>query len=115
MSNENVENGSFSVMALESGIKYATLEEAPDVPLLIEIVGIRPDDLAKISHGSQAAGARGRSARRRPSERAHWHAAAFHRRRGAWWPSSFSRSYLSSDVCACDRESGFTLPDDRGH
>ena len=49
MSNENVENGSFSVMALESGIKYATLEEAPDVPLLIEIVGIRPDDLAKIS------------------------------------------------------------------
>ncbi|MHA3963177.1 MAG: magnesium transporter CorA family protein [Candidatus Thorarchaeota archaeon SMTZ1-45] len=49
MSSEKVENGSFSVMALESGIKYATLEDAPDVPLLIEIVGIRPDDIAKIS------------------------------------------------------------------
>jgi magnesium transporter len=49
MSSEKVENGSFSIMALESGIKYATLEEAPDTPLLVEIVGIRPDDLAKIS------------------------------------------------------------------
>jgi len=49
MSSDKVENGSFSIMALESGIKYATLEEAPDAPLLIEIVGIRPDDLAKIS------------------------------------------------------------------
>ncbi|MFW9965025.1 MAG: magnesium transporter CorA family protein [Candidatus Sifarchaeia archaeon] len=49
MSSEKVENGSFSVMALESGIKYTTLEEAPDEPLLVEIVGIRPDDLAKIS------------------------------------------------------------------
>ena len=37
-------------MSLESGIKYASLEEAPDEPLLIEIIGIRPDDLAKISH-----------------------------------------------------------------
>ncbi|TFG26946.1 magnesium transporter CorA family protein [Candidatus Thorarchaeota archaeon] len=36
-------------MALESGIKYATLDEAPDEPLLIEIIGIRPNDLAKIS------------------------------------------------------------------
>ncbi|MBY8998149.1 MAG: magnesium transporter CorA family protein [Candidatus Thorarchaeota archaeon] len=49
MSNDTVENGSFSIMALESGIKYATLEDAPDEPLLIEIIGIRPDDLAKIS------------------------------------------------------------------
>jgi magnesium transporter len=49
MSSDTVENGSFSVMALESGIKYATLEDAPDEPLLIEIIGIRPDDLAKIS------------------------------------------------------------------
>jgi magnesium transporter len=49
MSNDRVENGSFSIMALESGIKYATLEDAPDEPLLIEIIGIRPDDLAKIS------------------------------------------------------------------
>jgi magnesium transporter len=49
MSSDIVENGSFSIMALESGIKYATLEDAPDEPLLIEIIGIRPDDLAKIS------------------------------------------------------------------
>ncbi|MFW9963404.1 MAG: magnesium transporter CorA family protein [Candidatus Sifarchaeia archaeon] len=49
MSSDKVENGSFSVMTLESGIKYATLEDAPDEPLLVEIVGIRPDDLAKIS------------------------------------------------------------------
>ncbi|MHA2352771.1 MAG: magnesium transporter CorA family protein [Candidatus Thorarchaeota archaeon] len=49
MSSDTVENGSFSIMALESGIKYATLEDAPDEPLLIEIIGIRPDDLAKIS------------------------------------------------------------------
>ncbi len=49
MSNDNVENGSFSIMALESGIVYTTLEEAPEEPLLIEIIGIRPDDLAKIS------------------------------------------------------------------
>ncbi|MHA2026915.1 MAG: magnesium transporter CorA family protein [Candidatus Thorarchaeota archaeon] len=49
MSSDRVENGSISVMALESGIKYASLEEAPDEPLLIEIIGIRPDDLAKLS------------------------------------------------------------------
>ncbi|MGD9397145.1 MAG: magnesium transporter CorA family protein [Candidatus Thorarchaeota archaeon] len=49
MSSDRVDNGSFSIMALESGIKYATLEDAPDEPLLIEIIGIRPDDLAKIS------------------------------------------------------------------
>ena len=49
MSRDTVENGSFSIMALESGIKYATLEDAPDEPLLVEIIGIRPDDLAKIS------------------------------------------------------------------
>ena len=40
-------------MALESGIKYATLEDAPDEPLLIEIIGIRPNDLAKISQHFQ--------------------------------------------------------------
>jgi magnesium transporter len=49
MSSDRVEKGSFSVMALESGIKYASLEDAPDEPLLIEIIGIRPDDLARIS------------------------------------------------------------------
>jgi len=40
-------------MALESGIKYNSLDEAPDVPLLIEIVGIRPHDLAQLSHRFQ--------------------------------------------------------------
>ena len=49
MSSDKVENGSISIMALESGIKYASLEEAPDEPLLVELIGIRPDDLAKIS------------------------------------------------------------------
>jgi len=49
MSSDRVENGSISIMALESGIKYASLEEAPDEPLLVELIGIRPDDLAKIS------------------------------------------------------------------
>ncbi|MFW9870746.1 MAG: magnesium transporter CorA family protein [Candidatus Thorarchaeota archaeon] len=49
MSGDTVDNGRISIMALESGIKYATLEEAPDEPLLIEIVGIRPNDLTKIS------------------------------------------------------------------
>jgi magnesium transporter len=49
MSEECLENGSISIMALESGIKYASLDEAPDVPLLIELVGIRPNDLAKLS------------------------------------------------------------------
>lgn len=49
MSNDTSENGSISIMALESGIKYANLDEAPDEPLLIEVIGIRPHDLAKIS------------------------------------------------------------------
>ena len=49
MSSDKPENGSISIMALESGIKYATLEEAPDEPLLIEVIGIRPNDLAKLS------------------------------------------------------------------
>jgi len=50
MSSDTPENGSISIMALESGIKYASLEEAPDEPLLIEVIGIRPNDLAKLSH-----------------------------------------------------------------
>ena len=49
MSSDTSENGSISIMALESGIKYASLDEVPDEPLLIEIIGIRPNDLAKIS------------------------------------------------------------------
>jgi len=53
MSSENPENGSISIMALESGIKYNSLDEAPDVPLLIEIIGIRPHDLAQLSHRFQ--------------------------------------------------------------
>jgi magnesium transporter len=53
MSSERPENGSISIMALESGIKYESLDEAPDVPLLIEIIGIRPHDLAQLSHRFQ--------------------------------------------------------------
>ena len=49
MSSETPEKGSFAIMALESGIEYASLEDAPDEPLLVEIVGIRPNDLASIS------------------------------------------------------------------
>ena len=49
MSNKESENGSISIMALESGIKYDSLDEAPDEPLLIEIIGIRPNDLAMLS------------------------------------------------------------------
>jgi Mg2+ and Co2+ transporter CorA len=49
MSNESPENGSISIMELESGIKYASLDEAPDVPLLIELIGVRPNDLTKLS------------------------------------------------------------------
>ena len=49
MSSERPENGSISIMALESGIKYESLDEAPDEPLLIEIIGIRPNDLAQLS------------------------------------------------------------------
>ena len=49
MSSERPENGSISIMALESGIEYDSLDEAPDEPLLIEIIGIRPNDLAQLS------------------------------------------------------------------
>jgi len=49
MNSESPENGSISIMALESGVKYETLDEAPDVALLIELLGIRPTDLAKLS------------------------------------------------------------------
>ena len=49
MSSERPKNGSISIMALESGIKYESLDEAPDEPLLIEIIGIRPNDLAQLS------------------------------------------------------------------
>ncbi len=49
MNSESPEKGSISIMALESGVKYETLDEAPDVLLLIELLGIRPTDLAKLS------------------------------------------------------------------
>jgi len=45
MSSERPENGSISIMALGSGIKYDSLDEAPDEPLFIEIIGIRPSHL----------------------------------------------------------------------
>ena len=49
MSTKKSENGSISIMALESGIKYDRLDEAPEEPLLIELIGIRPNDLAMFS------------------------------------------------------------------
>jgi magnesium transporter len=49
MSSETPDKGSFAIMALESGIEYTSLEEAPDEPLLVEMIGIRPNDLATIS------------------------------------------------------------------
>lgn len=40
--NQNNDN-KFTIMALESGIIYPDLENAPDEPLLIEMVGIQPE------------------------------------------------------------------------
>ncbi len=49
MSSEDLETGTFTIMALESGIRYEDLDETPDEPLLIEIVGFKPRDLSRIS------------------------------------------------------------------
>ncbi|MGY5876510.1 MAG: CorA family divalent cation transporter [Candidatus Thorarchaeota archaeon] len=49
MSSDDLETGTFTIMALESGIKYEDLDEAPNEPLLIEIVGFKPRDLGRIS------------------------------------------------------------------
>ena len=39
----------FTIMALESGIKYDELDDTPDEPLLVEVVGFTPRDLGRIS------------------------------------------------------------------
>ncbi len=49
MSVNNQERFSFTIMALESGIKYPSLAEAPDEPLLIEMVGIQPEYFGTLS------------------------------------------------------------------
>ncbi|MDF1540793.1 MAG: magnesium transporter CorA family protein [Candidatus Thorarchaeota archaeon] len=48
MSGESKEY-SFTIMALESGIKYPDLESAPDEPLLIEMIGIQPEYFGVLS------------------------------------------------------------------
>jgi len=40
---------SFTIMALESGIRYPDLDSAPDEPLLIEMIGIQPEYFGEIS------------------------------------------------------------------
>ena len=49
MSDEKPVDDGFSIRVLESGIEYTDLDHAPDEPLLIQVMGIRPDDLYKIS------------------------------------------------------------------
>ena len=49
MSSGATQTRMFIVMALDSGITYEALDTAPDEPLLIEVVGFTPTDLAKIS------------------------------------------------------------------
>jgi len=41
--------GRLSIVELQSGIEHASLEEAPEQPLAIQLVGIRPADLRAIS------------------------------------------------------------------
>ncbi|MFW9907661.1 MAG: magnesium transporter CorA family protein [Candidatus Thorarchaeota archaeon] len=48
MSGESKEYN-FTIMALESGIKYPDLESAPDEPLLIEMIGIQPEYFGPLS------------------------------------------------------------------
>ena len=46
---EKPETSKLTVTALESGIEYPDLESAPDEPLLMQVVGIRPEILADLS------------------------------------------------------------------
>ncbi|MBN2230766.1 MAG: magnesium transporter CorA family protein [Candidatus Thorarchaeota archaeon] len=48
MSSESKEY-TFTIMALESGIKYPDLDSVPDEPLLIEMVGIQPEFFGPLS------------------------------------------------------------------
>ncbi|MBD3407572.1 MAG: hypothetical protein GF411_15755 [Candidatus Lokiarchaeota archaeon] len=49
MANEQTQNGSLSIIALESGIEYHDIDNIPDEPLFIHMIGIRPYDLGRIS------------------------------------------------------------------
>ena len=49
MSGTKKERRAFTIIELESGIKHDSLDAAPDVPLLIDLVDFTPADLAKIS------------------------------------------------------------------
>ena len=49
MSGTEKERRAFTIIELESGIKHDSLDAAPDVPLLIDLVDFTPEDLAKIS------------------------------------------------------------------
>ena len=49
MSGTKKERRAFTIIELESGIKHDSLDAAPDVPLLIDLVDFTLEDLAKIS------------------------------------------------------------------
>lgn len=49
MSGTKKERRAFTIIELESGIKHDSLDAAPNVPLLIDLVDFTPEDLAKIS------------------------------------------------------------------
>ncbi|MCK4483571.1 MAG: magnesium transporter CorA family protein [Candidatus Thorarchaeota archaeon] len=49
MSGTKKERRAFTIIELESGIKHDSLDAAPDVPLLIDLVDFSLEDLAKIS------------------------------------------------------------------
>ncbi|MFO7837696.1 MAG: magnesium transporter CorA family protein [Candidatus Thorarchaeota archaeon] len=49
MTAEQLQPGRLSIIELQSGIEHDSLEEAPDEPLGIQLVGIRPADLRAIS------------------------------------------------------------------
>jgi len=49
MSGTKKERRAFTIIELESGIKHDSLDAAPNVPLLIDLVDFTPVDLAKIS------------------------------------------------------------------
>jgi magnesium transporter len=49
MSIEDANIWTLSITSLESGIEYESLDEAPDEPLLVEMVGIQPEYLPMLS------------------------------------------------------------------
>ncbi|UCE09301.1 MAG: magnesium transporter CorA family protein [Candidatus Thorarchaeota archaeon] len=49
MSSENANIWTMTITALDSGIEYESLNEAPDEPLLVEMVGIQPEHFPVLS------------------------------------------------------------------